>query len=88
MQGGLLEDAPAFETVEQLLELAADRKGWRVLVLDLLPDSDPASGSAEELAGVRKVKAAGGSRREGGVVSASFMVGAGFHLEGGAWVQN
>ena len=42
--GGLLEDAPTFESVEQLLELAFDRTGWRALVLDLLPDSDPATG--------------------------------------------
>jgi len=85
--GGLLEDAPAFETVAQLLELAEDRKGWRVLVRDLLPDTDPAPDRAEGMTGVLKGKAAGGRSRKRGVDD-SFMVGAGFHLEGGVWLQN
>ncbi len=40
-QGGLLEDAPAYSTVEQLLEMAGDRDVWRVAVQELLPQSDP-----------------------------------------------
>ena len=85
--GGLLEDAPAFGTVAQLLELAEDRKGWRVLVRDLLPDTNPAPDRAEGMTGVLKEKAAGGRSRKRGVDD-SFMVGAGFHLEGGVWLQN
>ena len=42
-EGGLLADAPAFDTVEELLELAADREGWREVVHALLPASDPSS---------------------------------------------
>jgi hypothetical protein len=38
--GGLLADAPAFETIEDLLELAQDRDGWREVVQALLPAGD------------------------------------------------
>jgi hypothetical protein len=41
-QGGILADAPAFESVEQLLLLAQDKKEWRETVRALLPASDPA----------------------------------------------
>jgi hypothetical protein len=40
-EGGLLADAPAYDTVEELLELAADRVGWQTAVRELLPPSDP-----------------------------------------------
>jgi exonuclease III/alkylhydroperoxidase family enzyme len=39
--GGLLADAPAFGSVEQLLEVAGDRDEWRVGVIGLLPATDP-----------------------------------------------
>jgi hypothetical protein len=39
--GGLLMDAPAYESVEQLVELAEDKTAWAVEVLALLPASDP-----------------------------------------------
>ena len=38
--GGLLMDAPAFGSLEQLLELAGDRDGWRAVVRALLPLTD------------------------------------------------
>ena len=34
-------DAPAFETVEQLVEMAGDREAWRIEVRKLLPETDP-----------------------------------------------
>ena len=40
-EGGLLSDAAAYGSVEELLELAEDRKGWRKVVRALLPPSDP-----------------------------------------------
>jgi hypothetical protein len=40
-EGGLLMDAPAYESVEQLVELAANKVAWGVEVLALLPASDP-----------------------------------------------
>ena len=39
--GGLLMDAAEFKSVEELVDLAQDRKSWRSRVLDLLPESDP-----------------------------------------------
>ncbi len=39
--GGLLMDAPRYESVEQLTELAEDKKAWAAEVLALLPASDP-----------------------------------------------
>ena len=36
--GSLLMDAPPFGSVEQLVELAGDREGWRERVWALLPD--------------------------------------------------
>ena len=39
--GSLLMDAPAFESVEQLVEMAGDREAWRNEVRKLLPKSDP-----------------------------------------------
>jgi len=39
--GGLLEDAPAFDSVEQLLEAAEDKKEWRAAAAKLLPPTDP-----------------------------------------------
>ena len=41
LDGGLLMDAPHFDSVEELLRLAEDRVGWRNSVLDLLPEKDP-----------------------------------------------
>ena len=41
--GGLLDDAPAFGSTEDLLELAQDRDGWREMVQALLPAGDPKS---------------------------------------------
>jgi hypothetical protein len=40
--GGLLMDASQFDSVEELLRDAADRKEWRRTVRELLPESDPA----------------------------------------------
>jgi hypothetical protein len=39
--GGLLAAAPAFGSVEQLLEVAGDRDEWREGVIGLLPATDP-----------------------------------------------
>ena len=36
--GGLLMDAPAYSSVEELLESVGDRKGWRLLISCLLPN--------------------------------------------------
>ena len=41
--GGLLADAPEYESTEELLELAQDRDGWREVVQALLPAEDPKS---------------------------------------------
>jgi hypothetical protein len=41
-RGGILMDASAFDSVEQLLLLAEDRDGWREVVVALLPKADPA----------------------------------------------
>ena len=38
--GSLLMDAPAFSSLEHLLELANDREGWRESVRALLPSTD------------------------------------------------
>ena len=38
--GSLLMDAPAFGSLEQLLELDGDRDGWRAVVRALLPSTD------------------------------------------------
>ena len=40
-EGGLLADAPAYSTVEELLELAEERTEWGNAVRALLPPSDP-----------------------------------------------
>ena len=54
----MLADAPAFDTVEELLELAADREGWREVVHALLPASDPSSlGAAGKRRGNKMVAA-------------------------------
>ena len=60
-EGGLLADAPAFNTVEQLLELAADKAGWQKAVRELLPPSDPT------VAGRGKKKAAAEESSEVGL---------------------
>ena len=74
--GGLLMDAPDFESVEQLVELASDREEWRYGVRLLLPGSDP-----------DKIKAGRRKKNKKGR-SDAFMVANGFHLEGGEWIQN
>ena len=84
--GGLLTDAPAFESVEQLLELAGDRNGWRDLVKALLPASDPAV--VAKARNKKKAHKAAELQIEGKKhqVSDSFMVGAGYHLVEGIWI--
>ena len=50
-EGGLLADAPAYNTVEELLELAQERSEWGRAVHARLPPSDPrekAKKAAEE----------------------------------------
>ena len=75
--GSLLMDAPALETVEQLVEMAGDREAWRDAVRTrmLLPETDP-----------DRSKGRKGKRKKG--CSDAFMVANGFHLDGKEWVQN
>jgi hypothetical protein len=47
-QGGILMDALAFDSVEQLLLLAGDRVGWRDSVIALLPKQDPSHPEAQK----------------------------------------
>ena len=84
--GGLLSDAPVFESVEQLLELAGDRNGWRDLVKALLPDSDPAV--VAKARNKKKAHKAAELQKEGKKhqVSDAFTVGAGYHLVEGIWI--
>ena len=83
--GGLMEDAPVFKSVEQLLELAADEDGWRVSVLDLLPDSDPTPGKAEKRERKARKETELWKNGKAQKVSDAFMVGAGYHLVGEVW---
>jgi exonuclease III len=73
--GSLLMDAPDFETVEQLEEMAGDREAWRYAVRMLLPETDP-----------DRSKGRKGKKKKG--YSDAFMVANGFHLEGKEWVKN
>jgi hypothetical protein len=47
-QGGILMDALAFDSVEQLLTLAEDRDAWRETVVALLPKADPGHPEAQK----------------------------------------
>ena len=70
--GGLLEDAPGYSSVEELLTLAGDRVRWRGEVVELLPPSDP---------GRRR-------RQKKGGASDAFMIAGGYHMKEGLWVLN
>ena len=71
-EGGLLADAPIFDSVDQLLELAGDRDGWRKLVRDLLPEGVSGGGSSKSPKGP----------------SDAFMLASGFCFEDGKWTKN
>ena len=72
--------------MEQLLELAGDRNGWRDLVKALLPASDPAV--VAKARNKKKAHKAAELQKEGKKhqVSDAFMVGAGYHLVEGIWI--
>ena len=73
--GGLLEDAPGFDSVEELIKVAKDRRRWRGAVIELLPASDPS-----------RRRQSGGFTKEG--LSDAFWVAGGYHREEGLWVLN
>ena len=70
--GGILMDAQAFDSVEQLLLLAGDRVGWSHTVVALLPKEDPGHPEAQ----ARKKKKKKGSK------SAEEDSGCGFNKDG------
>ena len=55
-KGGLLMDAPAFGSVEELLLLAEDREAWRREVRELLGEADPARSAKAESDGGKRSK--------------------------------
>ena len=56
-------DAPTFSSVEELLESADDREGWRLLISCLLPDKDKKKRVSKTEAAVVAAKMKGGSKR-------------------------
>ena len=69
--GGLLMDAPGFESIEQLLALVGDRVGWRNAVHALLPE--------EEAGGKGEAKEQGASD--------AWMIASGHYFKDGEWIK-